>query len=62
MLDHASSRPYALDVCEPRQVKPTSRAVYEALEHDDVLAAAFARLLLWAAPKPLPVLGQVQDA
>lgn len=27
---------------------------HSALEHNDVLALAFARLLLWADPKPLP--------
>lgn len=62
VLGHASSRPYALEVCSARQVEPTSQAVYEALERDDVLAAAFARLLLWTDPKPLPGLGQVQEA
>ncbi|MDM1697082.1 hypothetical protein HX099_10495 [Thiopseudomonas alkaliphila] len=37
-------------------------AIYNALEHDDVLAAVFARLLLWTDPRSLPVLGDVQAA
>jgi hypothetical protein len=28
--------------------------VYEAIEHQDVLACAFARLLLWTSPRALP--------
>jgi hypothetical protein len=28
--------------------------VWESLEHDDVLAAAFARLLLWTDRAPMP--------
>lgn len=62
VLTHPSSRPHALEVCAARDVEPTAPAVYEALERDDVLAAAFARLLLWTDPKPLPALGQVQEA
>ena len=33
------------------------RTVWEALEHDDVLAARFARLLLWTDPRSLPKRG-----
>jgi hypothetical protein len=43
-------------------VPATDAAVYAALEHDDVLAAAFARLLLWTDPEPLPAVGEVQRA
>ena len=49
-------------VCSARGVKPTAAAVHAALEHDDVLAAAFARLLLWTDPAPLPALGSEGDA
>ncbi|MFC0669487.1 Arm DNA-binding domain-containing protein [Azotobacter chroococcum] len=38
---------------------PQRQAVYAALEHDDILAAAFARLLLWTDPAPLPAVGEV---
>ncbi|SFL23661.1 hypothetical protein [Azotobacter beijerinckii] len=59
VLQHPLSRPPALAVCKARHVEPTEAAVYAALEHDDTLAAAFARLLLWTDPAPLPALGEV---
>ena len=37
-------------------------AVYNALEHDDVLAMGFGRLLLWTDPKALPGLNDVDGA
>jgi len=36
--------------------------VNEALAADDVLACAFARLLLWTDPKPLPEIGNPESA
>lgn len=54
VLNHKSSRAHALSVCAARSVVPEPPAVWAALEDDDVLAAAFARLLLWTDPKPLP--------
>ena len=54
VLTHERSRSYAADVCAERGVKPTMDAVYQALHADDVLAGAFARLLLWTDPRPLP--------
>lgn len=59
VLRHPVSRSPALAVCTARHVEPTETAIYAALEHDDVLAAAFARLLLWTDPAPLPALGEV---
>ena len=38
------------------------RRVYQAFEHDDVLAAIFARLLLWTDPYSLPKLGDADGA
>ncbi|SFL64095.1 hypothetical protein [Azotobacter beijerinckii] len=61
-LQHPLSRPHALAVCKARNVEPAETAVYAALEHDDVLAAAFARLLLWTDPAPLPAVGEVGAA
>ena len=49
-------------VCAARGVRPVAADVYAALEHDDVLAAAFARLLLWTDPAPLPKLGDEAGA
>lgn len=62
VLRHSASREHALAVCRIRNVIATEGAVYAALEHDDVLAAAFARLLLWTDPKALPALGDEQAA
>ena len=54
VLRHAASRDYALLACDIRGVQPVADQVYQQLEHDDVLAAAFARLLLWTDPHALP--------
>lgn len=62
VLRHSASREHALAVCRVRNVIATESAVYAALENDDVLAAAFARLLLWTDPKALPALGDEQAA
>ncbi len=62
VLLHKSSSELAASVCRARGVPPNTDAVYNSLEHDDVLAAAFARLLLWTDPKPLPKLGNVGEA
>lgn len=58
VLQHEASCEHALRVCAARGVEPTTAAVYARLEHDDVLAAAFARLLLWTDPQPLPAIGE----
>lgn len=62
VLNHAASKHHALAVCRARDVEPNARDVWEQLEHDQVLAAAFARLLLWTDPRSLPRLGDEQRA
>lgn len=63
VLRHPASRPYALSVCKALGVEPTKDAVYAALQGcDDVLDAAFARLLLWTDAEALPALGDVTGA
>lgn len=63
VLRHPASRPYALSVCKALGVEPTKAAVYAALQTtDDVLDAAFARLLLWTDAPALPALGDVTGA
>ncbi len=59
VLRHAASREHALSVCDAIRVAPVPEQVYQRLEHDDVLAAAFARLLLYTDPARLPALGEV---
>ena len=54
VLRHHSSKTHSEAVCEALGVPAEPMPVYHALEHDDVLAAAFARLLLFTDPRPLP--------
>lgn len=58
VLTHPASRDMARKVCEARGVLPTTAAVWARMEFDDVLAAAFARLLLFTDTKPLPTTEQ----
>jgi hypothetical protein len=62
VLTHSASKPHAQTVCKARGVEPTSPAVWNAIEEDDVLAAAFARLLLWTDAGRLPALGDADGA
>lgn len=62
VLGHHATRATARALCGKRHVIPTASAVYEALLHDDVLAAGFARLLLWTDPHALPALGDEAGA
>lgn len=64
VLTHGASKKHAVVLCEARGVKPTMAEVYPALEKDDILAAGFARLLLFTDPRPLPtpVPSSEQDA
>lgn len=49
-------------LCAARKVEFHRTAVYNQLEHDDVLAAGVARLLLWSDPQALPEIGNAQAA
>jgi hypothetical protein len=55
VLGHRATKELAQEVCRARSVSPDSVLIHARLEFDDILAAAFARLLLWADAKPLPV-------
>lgn len=56
VLSHAATSTPARDLLAalgyPRDL--TVRHVWERIEHNDVLAAGFARLLLWTLPQALP--------
>ena len=54
VMEHKSSAEIARSVCHARGVPFVRRAVWEALETDDVLAAAFCRLLMWTDSGKLP--------
>lgn len=62
VLRHPLTRILAVKVCDARGVKPVDEQVYAAIEHDDVLAASLARLLLWTDPGKLPAIGAEQCA
>ena len=62
VLAHPASAALARQVCQTRGVPPTAPSVYSRLELDDVLAAAFARLLLWTDPARLPRTGDADAA
>lgn len=59
---HALTSQVAAKLIEARGVSPNDRAVWDAVENDDVLAAGLARLLLWTDPKPLPRIGDADAA
>lgn len=47
------------DLCAARGISHDAVEIYSALEHDDILAAGCARLLLFTDPKPLPAVDDV---
>lgn len=56
VLTHAQSKAHAQALLSALDYDPESDAMacYTAIEHNDILAAGFARLLLWTLPGPLP--------
>ncbi len=62
VLTHPASRDHASAICRARGIPASASAVYSALATDDVLAAAFARLLLWTDPAALPAVGEMAAA
>lgn len=54
VLRHERTRGAAEALCDARGVAANEDAVWRRLVEDDVLAAGFARLLLWSDPAPLP--------
>lgn len=54
VLTHEHTQALAVAVCKARGVEAEPRAVWTAMERDDILGAAFARLLLWSHPASLP--------
>lgn len=64
VLTHKASAASAKKLCEALDVEPTADAVYNALADNDVLAAGFARLLLFTDAAALPAAkpGLAQEA
>lgn len=61
VMFHSSSRDYARAVCATRHLPYDQHTVWDALARDDILAAAFARLLLWTSFRPLPSVDASDD-
>lgn len=55
VLTHTSSRGAVVDVCASLGYTADVRTIHQAMEHNDILACAMARLLLWTDAKPLPI-------
>lgn len=62
VLQHAASRFWIHTVCGIRGCPPAPMQLWLAIEQDDVLAAAAARLLLFTDPLRLPNVGDEQSA
>lgn len=54
VFTHPSSAPYLPAVLRTMRVLPTVGSIYDAIEHNDILATVCARLLLWTLPDALP--------
>lgn len=54
VLTHPSTKAHIEGVLQELSYPPAASACYEAIEHNDILACVFARLLLWTDPHPLP--------
>lgn len=59
---HSGVKAHANRLYEARGVEPNNQAIWDAIEHDDVLAAGLARLLLWTDPHKLPEIGDEDSA
>lgn len=62
VLTHKASRLDAAKICFVRGCGNTLSVVYDRVATDDVLAACFARLLLYTDPAALPELGERDKA
>ncbi|HSH49486.1 MAG TPA: hypothetical protein VK991_12950 [Halomonas sp.] len=62
VLRHNATMDIAANVCADLHYDPDAHVVYNALADNDILAACFARLLLWTLPHPLPAIGDADTA
>jgi hypothetical protein len=54
VMEHHASNDLAFGLCKVLNYSLEVEDVYQAVQHNDVLAAGFARLLLWRLAPPLP--------
>jgi hypothetical protein len=68
VMSHKASRETCLGLCEAEGIRPVPRDVWEVFNlppetgSGQALPAAFARLLLWTDPRPLPAIGDADGA
>lgn len=62
VAEHPASRYWMAKVCAEHNVQFNATSIWNAIETDDVLAAAAARLLLFTDPKKLPAVGDEKAA
>ena len=60
VLLHPASSRYLVATCAACDLRPVAQVIHAQLEHDDVLAAIVARLLLWTDPAPLPAIDDAE--
>lgn len=58
VLNHSATRVLARSILEQMAYGEPDVSDYRGIAHNDVLACAFARLLLWTHPKRLPQRGE----
>lgn len=61
VLNHRASKPLITAVLERLDYDHAPDTSYAAIEHNDVLAFAYARCLLWTLPDPLPGRGEAEE-
>lgn len=62
VVEHRVTAGYVRQVCEALRYPVVTDDLYIAIAHNDLLAACFARLLLWQHPAPLPSLDDTEGA
>lgn len=62
VLNHQATKQISRELCVGLMGTDNLQAVYDELEHSDVLAAIFCRLLLWTDPRSLPSICDVDGA
>jgi len=62
VVTHQASRYWMHQICQAQGVPFTATAIWRAIENNDVLAAAAARLLLFTDPKKLPAINDPAGA
>jgi hypothetical protein len=57
VLEHKATRDIAHGIAHRLGYESTPADCFAAIQHNDILAAVFARLLLWSSPMPMPGAG-----